>query len=315
MVERMFGMSRVLLTGATGHVGKAVTRQLVMAGIPLLAVGRRQDALERLKEEVNSSLLATAAVELTQPESIKVVAAEFGPFRKLIHLAAQVDANASLEEHMSGNLLATISLVACLRDELEQIVNMSSIEVYGMPNACPIGEDHVTCPETYYGAGKLASEKFLQVFGLEKGATVTNLRCSSIYGPGETILRATTVFLKNAVVGQPIRIAGDGSDLRDYIFVEDVAMAVLKSMKEKKSGVFNLGGGEPITISDMAQTIIDISGKNLIVEYVERTKPKYDLALDNSKIFSQIGFKPQTGMTEGLAAEYQCFLEGATTRW
>lgn len=302
-------MSRVLITGATGHLGKAVTRQLTQAGIPAVAIGRRADALAKLKANIPSPHLDTAVVDITKPDSIQAIAAKFGPFRQLIHMAAQVDAGATLDEHMSGNLLATVSLVGSLRENLEQIVNLSSIEVYGTPRTCPISEDHQTLPDSYYGAGKLASEKFLQVFAMERGATVTSLRCSSIYGPGETIRRATTVFLQNAALGNPIRIAGDGSDLRDYIFVDDAASAVIQSLHAVKPGVFNLGGGSPLSIFDMAKIIVKASGKNLTIEYGERTKPKYDLVLDNSKIVAEIGFKPETTIEAGLATEYQSLLQ------
>ncbi len=300
-------MNRVLVSGATGHLGQAVIRQLAARGIPTCALGRRPDALARLMEQVASPHLVTAVVDLTQPETINAAISKFGPFRQLIHLAAQID-GASLEAQLSGNLLTMIALVGALRENLEQIVNVSSMEVYGAPRTYPISEAHPTAPDSYYGASKLASEKFLQVFALERKAVVTHLRCSSIYGPGETIRRASTVFLRNAIEGKSLRIAGDGSDLRDYIYVEDAADAVLKSLEEKRPGVFNLGGGEPLSIKSMAEMVIRISGKSLPLEYGDRTKPKYDLALDIAKIGAEIGFKPQTTMEQGLAAEYQSFL-------
>ena len=301
-------MKRVLLTGASGHLGQAVTRQLVSARIPLLAVGRRPESLRKVMEVNSSEYLATAVVDLNAPESILAAVERYGPFQKLIHLAAQVDAGATLDDHISGNLLTTISLVGCLRERLEQVVYLSSIDTYGMPRTCPMREDHPTSPNTYYGAGKLAGEKFLQVFAMERGATVSILRCSSIYGPGEKIHRATTAFLQNTVAGKSIFIAGDGSDLRDYIYVEDAARAVYQSMQAGRSGVYNLGGGAPLSIDELANIVIRVSGKKLALEHGARSKQKYDLALDISKIHAEIGFRPRTSMEEGLAAEYQSLL-------
>ena len=301
-------MNRVLVTGATGHLGKSVTRALVNAGIPVLAVARRADALAALKETMPGAALETAVADLAVPASIAAIASQFGPLRQIIHLAAQVDAAATLDQHMSGNLLATVSLVGALREHLEQIVYLSSIEVYGTPQTVPMHESHPTTPTAYYGAGKLAAEKFLQVFAMERGATVTSLRCASIYGPGETIRRATTVFLQNAARGKALQIAGDGTDLRDYIYVEDCANAVVRALHARKPGVFNLGGGAPLSIADMAQIVMDVSGKDLPIVRGERTKPKYDLALDITKICAEIGWTPATTMQEGLAAEYRSFL-------
>ncbi len=298
-------MKKILLTGATGHLGNVVAKKLVKFNIPVLALGRNKEKLQKLEKTLSSPYLETAAVDLTNADDIKHLLERFGPVDKLVHLAAQVDANASLEDHIKDNLISTVTLIGCMRDTLDQIVNLSSIEVYGTPQASVIKEDHPTIPDSYYGAGKLASEKFLQVFGLEKNITVTNLRCASIYGPGETIRRASTVFLQNAINGKPITVAGDGSDLRDYIYVDDVADAVVLSLEKKKSGNFNLGGGEPLSIKDMAKLIIDISGKNIPIEHTERTKNKYDLVLDITKIHTELGFKPKVGVKEGFALQYQ----------
>jgi len=272
-------------------------------------VGRRPEALGRLSHALNSPLLTTAVMDLNKPESVSLVARKYGPLTKLVHLAAQVDAGAIFRDHISGNVTATLSTLAALREDLDQIVNLSSIEVYGIPQSLPIGEDHETSPDTYYGAGKLACEKFIQVVGMETGAIVTSLRCASIYGPGETIRRASTVFLDNVVQGKPLWIAGDGSDLRDYVYVEDVARAVILALEMKKPGVFNLGGDQPLSIKQIAETIIKISGKNIPMQYGERSKPRYDLLLNNAKIRAELGFEPQTTMEKGLEAQYQSLVK------
>lgn len=302
-------MKRILLSGATGHLGNVVTKKLITLNVPILAVGRNKEKLQKLKEDICSPLLKTASIDLTNADDINEAINKFGSVDKLIHLAAQVDANASLEDHIKDNLISTVTLIGCLRDTLDQVVNLSSIEVYGTPTTPVIKENHSTFPDSYYGAGKLASEKFLQVFGMEKNAIITNLRCASIYGPGETIRRASTVFLQNVINGKPITVAGNGSDIRDYIYVEDVADAVIASLMAKKSGFYNLGGGEPLSIEGMAKLIIEISGKDIEIEYAERTKSKYDLSLDITKIYDELEFKPKVSMKEGLTLEYQSFLQ------
>lgn len=302
-------MSRILLTGATGHLGQVVTRHMVQAGIPLLAIGRRADALRALENANTSPHLATAVVDLTRSEMLEAAIAQHGPFERVVHLAAEVDAAAGAEAHISRNFLATVSLVTSLRQSVRQIVNLSSVEVYGMPPSGLVREDCQTSPITYYGVAKLAAEKFLDVFSAEAGAVVTHLRCASIYGPAETIRRATTVFINNALDGKPIPVAGDGSELRDYIYIEDAARAVLAALEAQRSGAFNLSGGAPLSIADMARLVVGVSEKNIAIEHKERSKPPYDLALDNSKIRAEIGFVPETSMEAGLRKQYQSALK------
>jgi len=127
---------------------------------------------------------------------------------------------------------------------------------------------------------------------------------------GEKIMRATTVFLDNALKGKPICIYGDGSDLRDYIFISDAARAIVQGIRKKKSGIYNLSGGEPVSIKSLAEKIVRLSGKGIDIIYKERVQNKKNIHLENKKIKEEIDFVPLVSLDEGLEIQYNSLLEG-----
>ena len=297
---------KVLLTGATGHVGKVVARDLLEAGYEVLAVARSRGNLDKLILELESPLLLCAEMDLLDPSSISRAISEFGNIEGLVHLAANIDFEGDLESIVEGNLLATVNLIVGLKSTIRRVVYLSSIDVYGKPQFdAPMSEAHPTNPENYYGVGKLSGEKFLDIFSQEYKVSVTTLRCSSVYGPGEVIKRASSVFIQNAIQGVPLRIAGDGQDIRDYIYVDDVSRAVLKSLENSVSEIFNLGGSA-VSILEIAETVKKVSGKTYLkIEFAERYKEKVNISLNNRKIEKQLNFLPSVTFSTGITAQYK----------
>ena len=221
----------ILVTGATGHLGKETIKQFVEDDFKVLALGRNAEKLFELDYEIASPLLITVKVDLSKPDEIKKFLDNHGPIGTLVHLAAEIDER-DKPDNMLKNLNMTVPLLNYLFENLEHIIYLSTLEVYANTNI-PITEMDDTIPENYYGLGKLVCEKFIEVIAGSKELDVTIFRSSTIYGLGEKIMRATTIFLDNALKGKPIHIYGDGSDLRDYIFVSDAARAIVQGVKKK----------------------------------------------------------------------------------
>jgi nucleoside-diphosphate-sugar epimerase len=298
----------ILVTGATGHLGKETIKQMIEDDFEVLALGRNADKLFELEYKIASPSLITVTVDLSKPNEIKKFLENHGPIGTLVHLAAEIE-DRDKPDNMLKNLNMTVPLLNYLFENLEHIIYLSTMEVYENTNI-PITESNNTIPENYYGLGKLICEKFLEVIAGSKELDVTIFRSSTIFGPGEKIMRATTVFLDNVLKGKPICIYGDGSDLRDYIFVSDAARAIVQGIRKKKSGIYNLSGGEPVSIKSLAEKIVRISGKGIDIIYKERVQNKKNIHLENKKIKEEFDFVPLVSLDEGLEIQYKSLLGG-----
>jgi UDP-glucose 4-epimerase len=293
---------RILLTGATGHLGKALAGRLCTSGYQVVGIGRRASALTALEQEVGDRFTGVRC-DLTQERDIGSVVRAHGPFTALVHAAAAIDIGLSPREIYMQNVYTTGALLEKLRGQVGRVVYVSSIDTYGMPQSSPITEDHPTRPSTFYGASKLAGEEYVRLFGQACGVKTAMLRVSSIYGPGEWLNRAMLAFLKASIAGEPIVLMGDGADLRDYVFVTDVAEGVLGVVRNEVEGVYNLGGGAPVSIRELARTAQELTNSSAGLQERERVKPRYDLFLDIGKLSRATGFRPRVSLREGMAQE------------
>lgn len=119
----------------------------------------------------------------------------------------------------------------------------------------PIREDHPTEPLTAYGRSKVVCERYLQETSAVRGCVLTVLRLAQVYGPGERPIKAIPRFIEAIRAGRPPLIYGDGSDLRDYVYVDDAARAMVLALEREAGGVFNISSGQPRSILDVARIL------------------------------------------------------------
>ncbi len=185
----------------------------------------------------------------------------------VLHLATLVDARESLEKPSKyfGNNLAATYHVARLGalENVRKIVFTSSAAVYGEPEYVPIDVDHPTRPKSPYGLSKLYEERLLKQFSEEYGYDLAVLRLFNVYGEGQE--KGLFGALRRAIeTGRTFRIFGDGEQVRDYIYVGDVARAILDVAMKGTTGTMNVASGVGVTV-------------NQIVEWV---REKYPLAVE-----------------------------------
>ena len=295
-------MGKVLLTGATGQVGHCLARRLAATGLHVVGVGRRVDVLHTLAEELGRNFFVPLTGDLTRGDFIQTLA-EHGPFDVLVHTAAATATNCNLRKLYAHNAAATARLLEGLKGRVGHVVYFSTIDVYGLPQSCPVTEDYATRPATFYGASKLAGEEYVRLFAADQNIPAVSLRVSCIYGSGGKLNGAMSVFLRNALGGRPLHLMGDGSELRDYIHVEDVADGACRAIEQRLDSVFNLGGGMPISIQGLALLARELTQSPAGIEFTPRTRPQYDLFLDIRKLGRATGFAPRTDLREGMARE------------
>ena len=205
------------------------------------------------------------------------------------------------------NVLGTLNLLkTSLEKGVKKVIFASSGgTVYGIPETLPILETHPTNPICSYGITKLAIEKYLALFNRLYGLNYTVLRIGNAYGKGQrtdNVQGAVAVFLGKALSNQPINVWGDGSVVRDYLYISDLVNVFLKVIEgETKSNVYNIAGGCPYTLKDVLQVIRDTTGKRLDVKHI--TGRSLDVPanyLDINRAKNELLWLPEISLSEGI---------------
>jgi UDP-glucose 4-epimerase len=234
------------------------------------------------------------------------------------HLAAQAGVRASwgreFTHYTEHNVLATQRLLeAALEAGRPRIVYASSSSVYGDAVELPLREDGPCRPVSPYGVTKLAAEHLAQLYHRNHGLETVSLRFFTVYGPRQRPDMAFHRFLKAARDGRPITVYGDGSQTRDFTYVDDIVSAVRAAALSGRPGcVYNVGGGERVALNDVLGLIESVTGRRLQVERQEPQKGDMkDTFADTSNAARDLGFRATVALREGLAREWQWIQEVA----
>ena len=208
---------------------------------------------------------------------------------------------------VASNVMASLRFFnAAIDAGVKKIVFFSSGgTVYGINQAIPIGEDHATDPICSYGIGKLAIEKYLKLYQHLYGLDYTILRISNPYGDRQ---RATdrqgvvAAFVARALEKWPLEIWGDGSAIRDYIYVTDVAAAAVAVLKYTgKFRLFNIGSGNGLSLIDVARVIEEVLGRPLKLNFSPAGKLHVPAnVLDITRVRRELGWAPMIGFRDGV---------------
>ncbi len=307
---------RILITGGAGFIGSDLTRQAAEHAAKVVVVdnmvnGKRKNltGLPKSVELVVADIRDTPTMrELLQGIDIVYHLACLG-VRHSIH--------SPLENHQV-NAEATLYLLAAAREAgIKRFVYVSSSEIYGTAKWTPMTEDHPTYPATVYGASKLAGECYARAYYETYGFPSVVVRPFNAYGPrchhegdsGEVIPK----FLLRALAGKPMVIFGDGSQTRDFTYVEDTARGILAAgiIDRAVGKTLNLGSGREISIGDLACLVGEVSktANPLIVHDRPRPGDVLRLFADSSRAAEVLDFKPRVDFREGLSRLVQWYSE------
>ena len=207
-----------------------------------------------------------------------------------------------------SNLVDTIQLLeSCVEAGVRKVVFTSSGgTVYGPPRTVPIPEDHPTDPISSYGIVKLAIEKYLGLFHHLHGLDYAALRVSNPYGPYQNPAGqqgAISVFLNRIRTGQPITIWGDGTVVRDYLYISDLVEALmLAATTDTESKLFNVGHGEGASLNELLELIDGVVDVAPDVEYLPaRSLDVPASVLDVSRAENELEWRPSIDLAEGIA--------------
>lgn len=308
----------VLVTGGAGFIGSHVVDLLRDEGFRVvmvddLSAGRR----ENLPAEVEFHPLDVAG------EEARELVLRLRP-RYLVHLAAQVSVSRSVRDPVADarvNVLGTVNLLqAAVRAGVGRFVFASSGgTVYGEPAFLPVPEEAPLRPLSPYGAAKMAGEGYLRVFASQAGLPCVSLRLANVYGPrqdpfGEAGVVA--IFATRMLRGEQPVINGDGGYIRDYVYVGDVARAVLSTLGrpmggECPFGEYNVGTGRGTDVNELFALLAPLCG---YADAPRHGPPRPgDLrasVLDHSCARRELGWEPRVTLEEGLARTVAHFRAG-----
>jgi UDP-glucose 4-epimerase len=291
-----------LVLGGNGFIGTHLVDGLVEVGHPVRIYDRSPNRFhttpenaEYVEGELGNHGLIRAAVE-----GIEVV----------FHFVSTTLPKTSNDDpiyDVRSNLIDTLQLLeSCVEAGVRKVVFASSGgTVYGQPQTMPITEDHPTNPITSYGIVKLAVEKYLGLFDHLHGLDYTALRISNPYGPYQNPSGqqgAVPVFLHRLRTGHPVTIWGDGSVMRDYLYVSDLVEALkLAAEVETRQKVFNVGSGQGTTLNELVAIIAEVTGERPEVEYVPgRALDVPANVLDVARAREELGWSPTVELAEGI---------------
>jgi UDP-glucose 4-epimerase len=293
----------VLITGGAGFIGSHVALRFAREGFAIRVLddlstgdaGNLAPAWRLVRADVADRDAVDAAVAGTEI---------------VIHLAAFTSVPESFERFgdcYRTNVFGTTNVVrACVRHGVRKLVFASSSAVYSDQASAPKSEAECPAPTSPYGISKLEGEHLLASHTELDGLGAVALRFFNVYGPrqaaGSAYAAAVPIFIERALQGEPLTIYGDGRQTRDFVFVADVAEAVLRAAQGPESGVFNVGTGEAQAILDLADEIAGLTGHALPHHFAaKRTGDVRASSADVSRARQALGWSPANRLAQGLA--------------
>lgn len=296
------------MSGGAGFIGSHVVAALV-------AQGDSVRVLDDLSTGKRDNLRAVAREVDFQEGDVRnevLLASLCRGCDSIVHLAAIPSVTASFErpQHVDGiNVGGTLAVMtAARRSGVARVVFASSCAVYGEPRSVPLAEGCLLVPESPYAVGKLAAEGYLRVLGADAGPRTVALRFFNVYGPRQdpaseysgVIARFATAI----GAGEPLMVFGDGLQTRDFVYVGDVARAVLLALDcdgGAAGSAINVGSGKETSLLDLAAGVSSAAGVALRVSHgPARAGDVRRSAADLALAAELLGYAPSVSLAEGL---------------
>ncbi len=290
---------RLIIVGGNGFIGKHLVDCALTAGHEVVAV----DLGDRGSLPESIEYLAGGIDELCERSDLLEWASA------VCHLASATIPASSAQHPMKevdGNIRPTVKLLEKMIEcGNRRLVFLSSGgAVYGAPQECPIPESHALDPISHYGAGNVAIEKIIGSFSALQGLEAAIIRPANPYGTGQNNLGQLGVistFLAKLRDGEPVQVYGDGSIVRDFVHVADLARLIVDCIEKGATGVYNCGGGTGSSINELIAEIEAATGRALQIErHPARPFDPKEIVLDISKARRDLRWVPQVTLREGI---------------
>jgi nucleoside-diphosphate-sugar epimerase len=314
------GMQTILVTGAAGFIGWKTAKFLLESGFNVVGIDNMNHYYDvKLKEWRKKDLekyenFRFFQVDIQNLGALKVLFDNFD-FDAVLNLAARAGVRYSMENphvYLQTNAQGTLNLLEMMKEKgIKKMVLASTSSLYA-GQQMPFKETlPVNTPISPYAASKKAAEVMAYTYHYLYNMDITVVRYFTVYGPAGRPDMSIFRFIKWIDEGTPIRLFGDGSQARDFTYVDDIARGTVLAMKPLGYEIINLGGGKnPISLKTIIHKIEDLLGKKAKIEY----KPfhKADMKetwADIEKAGQLLGWKPEINIDEGLKRTVDWYLQ------
>lgn len=314
---------QTIVTGCAGFIGSHLCDRLLADGRLVVGIDSFEDYYPRAQKEANLAAARSNPRFTIHEADILDLAAERRPDRRsalealldgadcAYHLAAQAGVRASwgtsFDIYTRNNVLATQRLLeACVAAGVPKVVYASSSSIYGDQDVLPLVETARPEPRSPYGVTKLAGEHLCGLYHANRGLDTTSLRFFTVYGPRQRPDMAFYKFIRALFEGREIVIYGDGTQTRDFTYIDDIVDGLVRARLAPAGAVMNLGGGNRVSLSEAIATLGRITGiePRLTMQGVEAGDVR-DTWASISRAADLIGYRPSTRLEVGLEREVE----------
>jgi len=307
---------RMLITGGAGFIGSEFVRQAVRKGNQVAVVDKLTYAgdLERLSEVTKDITFYKA--DISNQEFIEHIFEKENP-EVVVHFAAESHVDRSLLDpypFISSNVLGTQVLLEVSKAKgVELFVNMSTDEVYGdLGKEGSFTEESPLKPNSPYSVSKASADMLGRAYYRSFGLPVVTIRASNNYGPWQYPEKFVPVIILKALRDEKIPVYGDGTNVREWLYVTDCAEGIMAAIDRGKAGeIYNIGSKEEKQNIEVARAILELLGKGEeLIEFV-KDRPGHDFrySLDTTKAKRDLGWEAKTSFDEGLTKTVEWYIE------
>ena len=300
---------RCVVTGAAGFIGSRLSTRLAEEGWTVVGIDGFTDSYDPLEKRARAAALARlgAVTMITGDLAEMDLEAHFGGAEVIFHLAGRAGVRPSFDiesRYVHDNIAVTEAVVsAARRAGVRRVVYASSSSIYG-DSPTPFREEAAPAPISPYGRTKLAAERICLAAAGDALETVA-LRYFTVYGPGQRPDMGLRIFAEAALSGRPLTLLGDGTQSRDFTYVDDIVSATVAAADRPVSGLaINVGGGSTVTLIEVVDLLSRLVGRTLDVEIHPFARGDVRATeADTTRAARLLGFRARVPFEAGLSAQ------------